>query len=266
MNETSDTKRVISPVTLEDVDKAFFEWWNKKLSISLKNENGDFRKIPVVFVSSERWSRAREEGIRDKNGTIILPIIAISRVGISNPSEGGFSRVYADDKKELVYYKKIDKKSSLIKNLQQSKSKSVDAMAPIYEIYTVPVPDHYLLTYEVKIWTSFIKEMNDIIQKYGIELDNKSRRSFRFETPDGFYFVAFQDDDYDDGSNIDEFTDQERVVKKTISFKVSCHILPESDQKQNSIKRYFSQSKLVMNTEVILTKEEFDKKFGKKNE
>lgn len=98
MTDTFDNKRVIKPLTLTDIDRAMLKWWDEKLSIHLTVDDGSKRKVPVLFVAQERWSLAREEGIRDENGTIVLPIIAISRTKVGGPNEGYLGRIIADTK------------------------------------------------------------------------------------------------------------------------------------------------------------------------
>lgn len=262
-NKTFDHKQITRHYGIVDVDIAFKKWWTETLHITLTNKDGHQKKVPVFFFSSERWSKAREEGeLRDAEGTLILPIIAIIRSAPSVNNDGSLGRSFADIQDQYVYATRVHPKSSLIKNLKKNAMNSLDPIKPIYEIFTAPVPDHYQLTYEVKIWTQYVEDMNEIIQKLGLALNFKSERSFQFSTDDGYYFIAFQDDDFIDESNMDEYTDSERIIRMTTTFKVPAHILPESNQSKNRFRRYLSQTKLVIKTETSLTSEEFDKLIG----
>lgn len=105
MSETYDNKRIFQPFGLKEVDKAFLSWWDSKLNLHTTTKDGTKKKVPVIFVAPERWSVARESGIRDDNGTLILPIIAISRTGTSTPTSGPTARTFADtktDRKSVV--------------------------------------------------------------------------------------------------------------------------------------------------------------------
>lgn len=264
MTRTFDNKRLVKPLTLIDVDAGFFAWWDKKLNISLNNDRGDRRKIPVLPLSPERWSLAREEGIRDKDGTLALPIIVVARTAEGGPNEPGFQRIFADLKMDHTYYKQIDPKSSLIKELNKQRPKSIDPDSPIYEVFTHVAPDHYVLTYTVDIWTPTMQDMNTVIEKIGQELDYKSVKSFQFKSDDGFTFQAFQEDGLEDDSNVTDFTGKERLVRKTFKFRVPAYIMPQSDQKRDTFKRYFSQTKLVFKKTEVLSAEEFDRLYGDK--
>lgn len=264
MNTTFDNKREIKPLRLENIDEAMFKWFNNKLNLHLTKDDGTKRKVPVQFVAPERWAIARQEGIRDENGTIVLPIVAISRTRVGGPNEDGYNRIVADTKQPFVYSKKVHAKSSLIKELVKNQGKNgregweVDPSLPVYEIFTSRVPDHMAIQYEVSIWTQYITEMNEIIEKIGQEYDYLSVKSFSFDTDDGFYFVAFQDDELIDESNTDEYTDNERIIRRNFVYNVPGYIMPEPNDKKSSFRRYLSQTKLVFKYETSLSKEEFE--------
>lgn len=264
MTKTFDNKRQVRPLHLINIDEAFFSWWDSKLNLILPDDKGGRRKVPIVPLAPERWSVAREEGIRNAEGTLILPIIVIARTGEGGPNEPGFQRIFADIKRDHVYYKQISPKSSLIKELNESRTKDVDPSLPIYEVYTHTAPDHYAITYDVDVWTPGMEDMNTIIEKIGQELDYRSVKSFDFFSKDGYRFTAFQEDGLEDNGNISDFTGKERVVRKTFKFKVPAYIMPQSDQKRDTFRRYFSQTKLVFKNTEVLSKEEFDKLYGDK--
>lgn len=258
MTQTFDNKRMVKPLQLIDIDKAFFNWFDSKLNVSLRNTKGDRQKVPVVFVGAERWHISRQEGIRDKEGTLALPIIVIARTGEGGGNEPGTGRIFADIHQDHVYYKKVDPKSSLIKELNKSRPKNIDPDSTIYEVYTHRAPDHFTLTYSVDVWTATVEDMNEFIQKLGQDLNNKSVKNFVFYSDDGFMFRAFQEDSIEDGSNISDFSGQERVIRRTLSFKVPGYIMPQSDQRRDTFKRYFSQTRMVFKKIESLSRAEFE--------
>lgn len=263
MTKTFDDKKLMQPYGLKEIDEAFFNWWDKKLDLHLVTKDGIKQKVPVMFVSTERWLLAREEGIRDRHGTIILPVIAISRTRIGGPNEGALSRIAADTKSPMAYSVKINKKSSLIKELVEERGWTLDPSLPIYEVYTTRTPNHMSLQYEVAIWTQHVEQMNEIIAKIGLEYDYLSVKSFAFDKKDeNGYFVAFEDDELTDESNLDDYSDSERIIRKSFGYSVPGYIMPESDERKSSFRRYLSQTKLVFKTQTVLTSEEFEKIYG----
>lgn len=254
---TYDNKQIISHFGLKDVDKGFYDWWDKKLDLHYVNKDGEKKKLPVLFMTSERWFKSRIEGVRNKQGQLILPLLVIARTAVSDSTSGPTSRQFADTQEEAyTIARQAHPKSSIVKNLVQSRSKNIDPNFPIYEMFTAPVPDHYSLTYEVDIWTSYVDDMNDFIQKIGQEMNFKSKKMFKFDINNGMYFVAFKDEELNDDSNMEDFSDSERIVKKEYRFNVSAHIIPENKQRPNSFRRYLSQTKLVIKSETIISDEE----------
>jgi hypothetical protein len=264
LTKTFDNKRKVKPLRLIDVDEAFFNWWDKKLNLQLMNSKGERVKVPCLPVSSERWSLARESGIRNEEGVLVVPIVAIARTGEGGPNEPGYQRIFADIKQDHTYYKEVSDKTSLIKELNNARIKEVDPSLPIYEIYTHQAPDHYVLTYEVSVWVAYVDQMNEIIEKVGQDLDYKSVKSFQFETADGFYFQAFQEGGLEDEGNLNEFSGKERIVKKMFTFKVPAYLMPQSDQRRDTFRRYWSQTKLVFKEETSITREALAKLTGKR--
>lgn len=263
MTNTFDTKQIIEPFGLKDVDVGFYNWWNENIDMHSTDRDNHKLKVPVVFFSSERWLRSREEGLaRDDNGQIRAPIISISRTNLEDDTSGPLARRFADTQERHVIYKKVDPKSSKIANLIKDRRYKFEINNPIYEVYTVPVPDHYVITYEVTLWAPYMEDINRFIEDIGRKLNWKSKKSFTFEVKNGFYMVAFKSDSIEDDSNLDDFTKEERILRKTYTFEVSAHIIPESEDRISPMKRYFTQSRLVMK-ESTPTEEELEKYFKK---
>ena len=73
----------IQPSTLETIDFALFDFINDKMSNrSTKNEG--WTKVPVVWVTSERaFLSKNNQDLRDKDGTLRLPLITIERTSVA---------------------------------------------------------------------------------------------------------------------------------------------------------------------------------------
>ena len=76
---------------IEDVDRAIFNLFDKKLSFEVTNKDKTI-KVPVVFASGERFALTRrKEALRDNNNALILPIISIIRKSVDlSPGQGGY--------------------------------------------------------------------------------------------------------------------------------------------------------------------------------
>ena len=68
---------------IEDLDRALFNLFDKRLAFSIKVNNIP-KKVPVVFSTGERFALTRRAPpVRDKNNALILPIIGIKRNSIN---------------------------------------------------------------------------------------------------------------------------------------------------------------------------------------
>ena len=111
----------------------------------------------------------------------------------------------------------------------------------IYETLTIPPTKHYTATYDISIWAQYTQEMNEMLMTIMSLYQNNDRRTFRVESPKGYWFVAYVSSDLSADSNTDDFTDQERVIRYNLSIKVNGYIIaPEYPGSPAYIRRYVS--------------------------
>src|SRR3990167_11059914 len=89
LDNNRSAKRIMDPPSCDDnleelnifdIDQAMFDLFDKTINAHVE-QNGISKKVPVIFAAGERWALVRNhEALRDKNGTIILPMIAIRRL------------------------------------------------------------------------------------------------------------------------------------------------------------------------------------------
>jgi hypothetical protein len=76
-------KQIISfePSTLETIDYSVHDFVDKDLNIFCTTNKG-FKKVPVIWQAAERAFQVKDDKeLRDDNGTLIFPMISISRTG-----------------------------------------------------------------------------------------------------------------------------------------------------------------------------------------
>jgi len=94
---------------IEDVDRALYKLFDKDIAFEVMSNN-ELTKIPVVFASGERFALTRrKDPIRDKNNTLILPLISISRGTVDfSPTQGGRgSAITTRDQASYVIKKRL---------------------------------------------------------------------------------------------------------------------------------------------------------------
>ena len=273
----------IKNVTLETVDSAVRDYFDKKISISVDTEKGR-NKVPVIFAAGERWKMIRDnKGLRDENGTLILPVIAIRRTNIDRTPG---MRALGQETPFITISKRIHDKTGNIQNLVNTRKLNGFPQlrkSPVFEYLTIPFPDFAVVFYEIVIWTQYQTQMNEILQKIfynyehmdsfvmPVEYDGKKRKG------NSYYFVGFRDGTVVPQSNVEEFTNQERIIKYSYTIKVPAYFILDPDDESLAYGRNKSQSstddgsKVVFKDqsvtdvklkESIISLEEFEKLFG----
>ena len=86
-NVTEDFE--IPPCSIEDVDRALFDLFNEQIPLYFRLRKKTNR-VPVIFATGERFAiLRRKRPLRDKAGSLILPLVSVLRTGIEQqPSLG----------------------------------------------------------------------------------------------------------------------------------------------------------------------------------
>jgi len=266
---TNNTEGFVLPSCgIEDVDRAFFDLFDKVLPLFYKTtkENDEIRKIPVVFATGERFVAASKKSpIRDKNNSLILPIISIARTGMEQDSTKGNGT--SDHYNEMVIKKRITNEDQLyqaIKNThgfnnnegpgsgskinkikdyysETGRLLNPDLNSGLYEVIVIPTPKYFTLKYEVNFWAQFTNQLNDMLSVLLGSYIQPGNRTIKIATKKGYWFVAHFDASISSGNNFDSFSDEERLVRATISAEVPGYlILPQAPGIPNGTKSYIS--------------------------
>ena len=119
----------------------------------------------------------------------------------------------------------------------------------VYEIYEMPAPDFFMITYEVTLWTQYVQEMNNLLSAISGESHFSSVTSFRVETEKGYKFVAYFDDAVNFSNNFDDFSEDERLVRASFNVKIPGYLLGKSyNGSPNKIRRYISAPQISFDT------------------
>jgi len=117
----------IPSVGIEDIDRAIFELFDKKLAFEVSHK-GVLQKVPVIFAAGERFALTRRKNpIRDKNNAIILPVISIMRNDIdftTSQAGKGTPISFREQSKYVVKYRlsERDRKYQNIVNKDEIKN------------------------------------------------------------------------------------------------------------------------------------------------
>lgn len=259
----------IPAVGIEDVDRALFELFDKEIRPQVATGNGitsEIRYVPVIFAASEKWALAkRQSGIKDRNGSLILPLITVVRTSIQqSTTEDIAGRGINQQVGELTVKRRLENSDRAYQglinrllinhqvNLAVSPAAADDGqvttlravgdmsddpivasggllrpnlMNNVWEFLTIPTPQFFTATYEVTLWTQYTTQMNQLLESL-ISSFLPQGNAWRLETEKGYWFIATVDDNvYNSETNIDDMSTEERLLKHKFTIKVPAYVL-----------------------------------------
>jgi hypothetical protein len=229
-------------VTIKDVDAAIMYYFNEVIKPNI-TENKEVIKVPVMYASPERWVSIQKRGfMRDKKQQLVVPVIIFRRTGIQKNDNIPVDKLDANRPQNFVTMRQRYSRE----NRYDQFSRQI-GLTPTEEYYNVLVPDYVTLNYEFTIWTSYIEQMNRIVE--------------RVNYTDGAYWgepgkMRFR-------SNIDSFSDAsemdagERLVKTTFAVTMYGYILPEEFNKVATTKKQLTPKRIVFGMDADKSTEQF---------
>jgi hypothetical protein len=217
-------------VGIMDMDSAIMYYFNEVIKPEVE-VNKEKVKVPCIYASPERWLTISKQGyLRDKKRQIITPLIVFKRTGMSRDDNMPVDKLDANDpnlfysfEKKFTQHNRYDK-FSVQKNLSPGK-----------EYYNVAMPDYVQLSYEFTIWTSYIEQMNQVVEKV-----NYSDGAYWGEP--GKMRFRTRIESFSDASQIDG----ERLIKTTFSLNLNGYIVPETFNSKTTTQKYLTPKKLVI--------------------
>jgi hypothetical protein len=208
--EQDKTKNIL--VTLKDVDSAILYYFENVIKLSVK-ENGENIKVPILYGSVERWKAILRDGyLRDKKRQIITPVIVFKRNTISLNEMIPQDKLDANNPHLFYPFKKKYSQVNKYDNL----TTQIGAV-PQKEYYNVTFPDYVSLSYSFIIWTTYIEQMNRIVERV-----NYADGAY-WGDPDKMRFKSIIES-FDDAT---EMTDAERLIRTNFDVTINGYILLE---------------------------------------
>lgn len=247
---------------IEDAEVALHNLFDKEIGFTSRTVKGrsgpiQMNKPNVYFAAGERFAISKKlRPTRDLNNALLLPLISIRRLSIEQTSEDITQRGINQHTGELIIKKRLDSSDMdyqnllnryIFKNLptdgsvptsrRQQLSGSIDSelsergalLEPllnqnVYEIISIPQPQFYTGNYEVIFWTTHFLHMNYLIETFMSSFLPQGKM-FRLETSKGYWFMAYVEDTMSSQDNVEDFTDQEKLVRYSFNVKIKGYIL-----------------------------------------
>ena len=217
-------------VGIMDMDSSILYYFNEVIKPEVE-VNKEKVKVPCLYASPERWAAMQRQGyLRDKKRQIITPLIVYKRTAMAKNTDISIDKL--DANKPNIFYS-FEKKYT--QHNRYDKFSVLQNLSPGKEFYNVTMPDYVTLTYEFTIWTSYIEQMNAIVEKINYS--------------DGAYWgepgkMRFR-------TSIESFSDAteiegEKLIKTTFGVTLYGYILPEQFDNQNTTQKYLTPKKLII--------------------
>ena len=238
-------------ITLKDVDTAVLNHVKNVMKPRVREANETF-KIPVFYGNEERWKAVRSRGVlRDKNNSLILPLIMLKRTELSRNELSGQSFQH-DVKRNTVEVVRANKWS---KDNQYDRFSVQQGVQPVYDVVTTGMPNYADVTYEFILWTNFIEQMNPLVESFV----DQSNTYWDDGTNNKFLCIL---ENISDASEMNQ--DGERFIKSTFSVTTKAYLLPEYlnsviTNKMSNMKKFTTPSRVTFTQEADATNEQVDK-------
>lgn len=258
----------IPAVGLTDADAALFALFDKEIKFTVADSvsnKQEMKRVPVIFASSEKWALAKaKKGVRDSNGSLILPLVTIVRTNVSQDLSGDIAgRGINQQTGEIVIRRKVDASDRnyqgwinrlLIKHQQNvavsdsevddgqvSTTRAIGDLASdpdvidgalltpdrrnnVYETLVVPSPQFYTANYDITFRTQYVTQMNQLVETL-IASFLPQGNAWRLDTGKGYWFMAKVDGNvYNAENNFEDMSAEERLIQYKFTVNVKGYI------------------------------------------
>jgi len=254
IKDANDNLKEVSfmPSTIETVDKAFFNYVDNTLNLSVTTNKG-FEKVSVLWVSAERaFQIKRDKGLRNDKGILKLPLMTVERKGIKkDPEMKGVAWAHIPERNDekggaitVARRVKQDKTGNFLNADAYRKHGSMSAATAgegqlnfpfrnpgkvVYETITMPMPTYIVVDYSVVIKTEYQQQINDLITPF---ITKTGQINNFFMKHEGHKFEGFIQGDFNQEGNASQLNEEERVYETAISIKVLGYLIGEGPNRE----------------------------------
>tara|TARA_R100001079_G_scaffold91881_1_gene54522 strand:- start:422 stop:2113 length:1692 start_codon:yes stop_codon:yes gene_type:complete len=217
-------------VGIMDMDSAIMYYFNEVIKPSVE-VNKEKVNVPCIYASPERWTQITKQGfLRDKKRQVIVPLIAFKRTGMERNDDIPIDKLDANNPSLFYAFEKKYTQAN-----RYDKFSVQQNLTPNKEYYNVAMPDYVTLSYDFIIWTSYIEQMNRIVEKV-----NYSDGAYWGEP--GKMRFRTRIESFSDASEVDG----ERLIKTTFSVNLYGYILPETYNDTTTTQKYLTPKKIIV--------------------
>jgi hypothetical protein len=220
-----------------DLDSAIMYYFTEVIKPTVV-DNGETVKVPVMYASPERWFAVQKTGfMRDKKRQLILPAIAFRRTGMSKDETIPLDTMDPEEPKLHWQFERKYTDANRYDNFSVQQG-----IIPQREFYNVAVPDFMILNYDFIIWTTYIEQMNKLVERI-----NWSEGAYWGEPGKMKFRTSI--DSFTDST---EVSDRERIVRTEFSVTLKGYLIPEAFNElagPHTMQKYLTPKTLTIGAE-----------------
>ena len=202
-------------ITLKDIDISMINHIKNIMKPTVREANETI-KVPVLYGNEERWKSVRKRGVlRDKNGSIMFPLIMLRRTDV----------VFNDmmplsfDQDVTGEYIKVVRSKSWSKENRYDRFAVQNGMKPAVETVTTGMPDFVNCTYQIVMMTNYIEQMNYLTELF-IEYENTY-----FGDEYSYKFLSALEGSFSDATEMT--VEGERIIRTDFSMMLKGYVIPQ---------------------------------------
>ena len=203
-------------IGLTDIDTTVIRHMQNVMKPVVRESN-EIIKVPVMYGNEERWKSIRNRGVlRDKNNTIILPVIVIKRTGVAMNDQMPLS---FDNDVKGKFISVVRSSNGWSKNNRYDRFSVLTGQKPVEEFIKTGMPDFVVCTYNIVMMTAFMEQMNDLntIMVEHLETYWGDPTSYRFLT-------ALEGDI---SNEVQMESQGERLIRNELTITIKGYMIPE---------------------------------------
>lgn len=275
---------VLPACGLYQADEALLNLFRKDIgyqtiSVWSMNEEVKLDRPQVIWATGERYAVGKKlRPPLDRNKNLILPAISLRRTDVSFTIDDQ-RRGITQKAGSLIIKRKLSKEydrdyQNVLNKIGLKHLANVHPMTTrtqgeysqieevieggvlyptvgnnMYEVITLPMPQYYTATYEIVFWTSYMQHMNHLIETT-MNTMLPQTLGYKLVTPNGYWFIAYVEEAMTNGSNLEDFSDNKRILKYNFNVKIHGYLLPGSgDTNEVPIRKFIYSPVLKLDVE-----------------
>ena len=203
-------------IGLTDIDTTVIRHMKNVMKPVVREAN-EIIKVPVMYGNEERWKSIRNRGVlRDKNNTIILPVIVIKRTGVAMNDQMPLS---FDNDVKGKFISVVRSSNGWSKNNRYDRFSVLTGQKPVEEFIKTGMPDFVVCTYNIVMMTAFMEQMNDLntIMVEHLETYWGDSTSYRF--------LSAMEGDI--SNEVQMESQGERLIRNELTITIKGYMIPE---------------------------------------